>query len=68
MPSKAACRSGKATFRSQGDALRALRRIAIDNAQAVAPLPEQPEFAYACRHCDGWHLTKRNGVRPGTLA
>jgi hypothetical protein len=52
------CESGKALFRSQGEALRALVAIEKDNAQAVAPLSFQPHRAYHC-DCGAWHLTKQ---------
>jgi hypothetical protein len=52
------CASGKAAFRSRGVALRALERIAVDNAQAVAPGEGAPRRAYRC-DCGAWHLTKQ---------
>jgi len=61
---KPVCRSGKAAFRNQGAALRALERIAKDNAQATAPLDSQPERTYLCE-CGAWHLTRRSGVSVG---
>lgn len=52
------CWSGKVCFRSQGEALNALRHIAIENAQAAVPMPESARFAYRCEDCGAWHLTK----------
>lgn len=52
------CASGKVSFRTQGDARRALARIAVDNAQAVAPGAWAPRSAYRCE-CGAWHPTKQ---------
>ena len=51
------CSSGKAAFRSQGRALYALKRTAIDNAQAVAPLEIRQKRVYRCAECGAFHLT-----------
>lgn len=53
---KPPCRSGKAAYRSRGDANRAITTIVAGNAQAVAPLPFTPQRAYRCP-CGAWHLT-----------
>jgi hypothetical protein len=54
---KPQCKSGKAAFRTQGEARRAIDRIVKDNAQAVAPTEHAPHRAYKC-DCGAWHLTK----------
>lgn len=56
---KPRCASKKAAWRTQGDALRHLNRLALQNAQAVAPLPFELRGAYHCR-CGAWHLTKQD--------
>lgn len=52
---KPKCQSGKDAWRTHGDALRALERITVDNAQAVAPRAATPTGAYKCQ-CGAWHL------------
>lgn len=52
------CRTRKAAFRTQGEALKALERLKQENAQAVAPMPFTLRNAYRC-DCGAWHLTKR---------
>jgi hypothetical protein len=57
------CKSGKAAYKNQGEALRALEVIHRQNAQAVAALPTEPQSAYQCK-CGAWHLTKQeSGVK-----
>lgn len=51
---KPRCASNKAAWRTRGDANRALERIAVENAQAIAPRPA-PTGVYKCR-CNAWHL------------
>lgn len=53
------CPSGKASYSTQGRALRAIDIIRRDNAQAAAPLPFEPKKPYRCRHCKQWHLTSK---------
>jgi hypothetical protein len=66
-----ACSCGKTAYRSQGRALRALRVIAIEAAQATIGRQAMPRAAYRCRECGAWHLTRRTGggsVFEGRLA
>lgn len=63
---KPPCGTGKAAYRTQGLALRALETLRRENAQAVAPMAFTLRSAYRCRECGAWHLTtKSNGVRVG---
>lgn len=55
---KPPCRTGKAAYRTRGDANRAITTIVAGNAQAVAPLPEEPIRAFRCA-CGAWHLSSR---------
>lgn len=55
------CSSGKGAFKTQGEALRALARIRVENAQAVVPGAGLRD-AYKCRECGAYHLTKKDGV------
>lgn len=52
------CSSGKASYRTAGDARRALRAILIGQLQAVAPTATPPKREYRCPECHVWHLTK----------
>ena len=52
------CKSGKAAFRTEGEARRALHRIEVTNAQAVVAGTTQPQRAYRCK-CGAWHLTSQ---------
>lgn len=52
------CKSGKAAFRTQGAAMRALAKIQLTNAQAVVVGSKEPRRAYRC-DCGAWHLTSR---------
>jgi hypothetical protein len=56
---KPKCNSGKAAWRTRGEADRALERIRNENAQAVAPLEIPLQRSYKCR-CGAWHLTSQD--------
>jgi hypothetical protein len=56
------CPSGKVSYRTQGRALYALRKIRETEAQAAAKLDQTaPRSAYRCGRCGAWHLTRQTG-------
>jgi hypothetical protein len=55
---KTKCPTGKVAFLSQGEAQRAIDRIATENLQAAVPAITAPSRAYRCR-CGAWHLTSQ---------
>lgn len=52
------CSSGKAAYRSQGRALRALAVIEMQQVQAAEATGSAPRATYRCPECGAWHLTR----------
>lgn len=53
------CSSDKQSYRTGGEARRALHVIEVGQAQAVARTKTPPVAEYKCRECGAWHLTKQ---------
>lgn len=49
--------SKKRRFRSQCEAIAALHTLSIRSTREDIPVR-----AYACKRCNGWHLTKQNDL------
>lgn len=63
---KPECSTKKAYYLTQGRALKVIREIKIENAQAAIPAEVEPESVYRCDECGGWHLSsQKRGVSVG---